>query len=337
MAKKQKIELTPEEKTAKKIRHSNGWVRFWAIIVSLALTLVIFSAAKNGIGAPKAEKTAVTNANSSNTNSSNNTSNNNNSSSSNNNNSSSSNNTASGDNSSSGNTGAANTGAATNEAEELVKALNAATAAAAKGSYTWTRDRNIDGDIDVGGMTKAVDTAIKIFDKSENAGLSNTVGWFVEITRDGVAPNSKVVNGAWVDEGYDDYELMMPTKLTANDIKVISAKDGSYEFTIPDVTNPKRDAAAPLSRLTNDFLTEEDVAAALEKETSGAVTVSPSTVEYSNVKAKATIKEGKLTAYTISYYAKVNPLVVQLPKLLGISLGTVEGYGALNTTITYTF
>ena len=38
MAKKQKGELTPEEKAAKKLRHSNGWVRFWAIVVALALT-----------------------------------------------------------------------------------------------------------------------------------------------------------------------------------------------------------------------------------------------------------------------------------------------------------
>ena len=34
MAKKQKVELTPEEKAAKKLRHSNGWVRFWAIVAS---------------------------------------------------------------------------------------------------------------------------------------------------------------------------------------------------------------------------------------------------------------------------------------------------------------
>ena len=36
MAKKQKVELTPEEKAAKKLRNSNGWVRFWAIVVALA-------------------------------------------------------------------------------------------------------------------------------------------------------------------------------------------------------------------------------------------------------------------------------------------------------------
>lgn len=333
MAKKEKIELTPEEKAAKKIRRSNGWVRFWAIVVAFALTAAIFSAAKKGIGAPEVKEAVATNNNSNNnSNNSNNNSSNNNAS---NNNASSGNNNSTGDNSANANDGGGSA-TATNEAEELVKALNAATADAAKGSYKWERDRNMDGDIDVGNMTSAVDKVIKAFDKSENAGLSNTVGWFVEITRDGVAPNGKVVNGAWAEEGFDDYEMLMSTKLTANDVKVISAKDGVYEFTVADATNPKRDAAVPFSRLTNDFLTEEDVSAALEKETKGAAVVGPSTVEYSNIKAKATIKDGKLTAYTISYYAKVNPLVVKL-SLFGISLGTVNGYGALNTTITYTF
>ena len=45
MAKKQKVELTPEEKAAKKLRHSNGWVRFWAIVVALALTAGIYGLA----------------------------------------------------------------------------------------------------------------------------------------------------------------------------------------------------------------------------------------------------------------------------------------------------
>ncbi len=36
MAKKEKIQLTPEEIEAKKIRRSNGWTRFWAIVVALA-------------------------------------------------------------------------------------------------------------------------------------------------------------------------------------------------------------------------------------------------------------------------------------------------------------
>ncbi len=34
-----KVQLTPEEIAAKKIRRSNGWTRFWAIVVALVLVV----------------------------------------------------------------------------------------------------------------------------------------------------------------------------------------------------------------------------------------------------------------------------------------------------------
>ena len=46
MAKKEKIQLTPEEIEARKIRRSNGWTRFWAIVVALALTAGVFAFAR---------------------------------------------------------------------------------------------------------------------------------------------------------------------------------------------------------------------------------------------------------------------------------------------------
>ncbi|MEG1551560.1 MAG: hypothetical protein RR355_04750 [Oscillospiraceae bacterium] len=42
MANKNKVELTPEELAAKKIRKSNGWVRFWAILLAFVLTIGLF-------------------------------------------------------------------------------------------------------------------------------------------------------------------------------------------------------------------------------------------------------------------------------------------------------
>ncbi len=59
MAKKEKIQLTPEEIEAKKIRRSNGWTRFWAIVVALALTAGVFAFARNQ-GIKASEGTEVT-------------------------------------------------------------------------------------------------------------------------------------------------------------------------------------------------------------------------------------------------------------------------------------
>ena len=110
--------LTPEEIAEKKIRRSNGWTRFWAIVLALVLVgaSTAFATKKAGEAneeaaakqAELASQYAAANANAGNTQSWN-----------------------------EGETGGGNdpTTPASNEAEEAAKAINAATAAAATAGY----------------------------------------------------------------------------------------------------------------------------------------------------------------------------------------------------------
>ena len=51
MAKKEKVQLTPEEIADRKIRRSNGWTRFWAIFLSFAIVAGVFAFARSqGLG-----------------------------------------------------------------------------------------------------------------------------------------------------------------------------------------------------------------------------------------------------------------------------------------------
>ena len=186
MAKKEKIQLTPEEIEAKKIRRSNGWTRFWAIVVALALTAGVFAFARTQ-GIKASEGTEVTtsesgeNSNSGNNNSSNTNNNsatpvNSNTNSNTNNNSSSDNNSAApADNS--GNSAAP---AGANDAASVADLINKATAAAvnAKAGYDWERHCTVEN-IDVGSSlaTNALNSIIHIVDS--NADLNSVVGGFL--------------------------------------------------------------------------------------------------------------------------------------------------------------
>ena len=63
MAKKEKVQLTPEEIADRKIRRSNGWTRFWAIFLSFAIVAGVFAFARSqGLGSASSDEitTAVT-------------------------------------------------------------------------------------------------------------------------------------------------------------------------------------------------------------------------------------------------------------------------------------
>ena len=60
MAKKEKVQLTPEELAAKKLKTKKGWARFGAVVLALAITLVIYKfGAKDGHKINKVEAQTV--------------------------------------------------------------------------------------------------------------------------------------------------------------------------------------------------------------------------------------------------------------------------------------
>ena len=301
--------LTPEEIAEKKIRRSNGWTRFWAIVLALVLVGASTAFATKKAGDANAEAAAkqaelasqyaAANANAGNTQSWN-----------------------------EGETGGGNdpTTPASNEAEEAAKAINAATAAAATAGYEWKRTSEYTQPIDVGNATETLNKVIHMVDA--NASLDSVVGGFLGIGK----KDAKIEKGKDAAEciGYhgENYKLKA-TSLKASDLKNLKVEDGKYTFTLEDTTNLVKDGSTSLSRLTDDIVTLEEISSEIKAQVS-VVDVNSLDAKYSNIKVEAVITDGKLVSMTYSYDAAVSKLAL---KALGIS---ITGKGAMHTEASYT-
>lgn len=330
MSKKDKL-LTPEELAAKKIRKSNGWTRFWAIVVALVLVCGVFAVAQtNGkkVSAEIKSETTTSADTAANADSSAGWDS-----------GSTGGDTATvggdtaavgGDTSNSGGTAANNGGAAannggaaadTNAAATAANAINAATAKAAKAGYTWARVCNIEK-VDVGNATDALNRIIHMVD--ENASINSVVGNFLG------AGNKKetVPKGGNAEEitGNKNYPLKA-TALKAEDLQGLKVEGNKYSFTLAAASNPQKDNSTPISRLTNDFITlaevQEGVANALGG-LSRLLSVKSADVEFKNIAVTLTIENGNLKELHYSYYMDV--------KSLELSVATGTGYGTVEAT-----
>ena len=343
MAKKEKIQLTPEEIEAKKIRRSNGWTRFWAIVVALALTAGVFAFARTQ-GIKASEGTEVTtsesgeNSNSGNNNSSNTNNNsatpvNSNTNSNTNNNSSSDNNSAApADNS--GNSAAP---AGANDAASVADLINKATAAAvnAKAGYDWERHCTVEN-IDVGSSlaTNALNSIIHIVDS--NADLNSVVGGFlgrgdkqetvpkgmtldtIDVPKDD-GGTEKVYHGA-------SYTLKA-SNLQAADIQNLSVNGDTYEFDLADSNNPDRSGNTAFSRFCNDIVVVDEVNKEIQEQVGDKVSVNSLDASYHNIHVKAVITDGQLKELSYSMKADAS---------LGIKAGlTINGSGNLDANAKY--
>ena len=301
--------LTPEEIAEKKIRRSNGWTRFWAIVLALVLVGASTAFATKKAGDANAEAAAkqaelasqyaAANANAGNA--------------------------QSWDD---GKTSGGNdpTAPASNEAEEAAKAINAATAAAATAGYEWKRTSEYTQPIDVGNATETLNKVIHMVDA--NASLDSVVGGFLGIGK----KDAKIEKGKDAAEciGYhgENYKLKA-TSLKASDLKNLKVEDGKYTFTLEDTTNLVKDGSTSLSRLTDDIVTLEEISSEIKAQVS-VVDVNSIDAKYSNIKVEAVITDGKLVSMTYSYDAAVSKLAL---KALGIS---ITGKGAMHTEASYT-
>lgn len=306
MAKKEKIELTPEERQARETRKKEkrklfgdtfvrACVFFLAVAFVYSVTYVAFGQGTTIYQSVQASGTASG---------------------------------GSAGTSAGGSTSTDTAAPVSNEAEEAAKAINEATAAAAAAGYTWNRTSEFTKDIDVGGSTatNAINTVIQAVDS--NANINSVVGGFIGIgTKD--ATIAKGADAA-TEIGYhgDSYKLKATT-LEAADLQGLTKNGDTYTFTLANADTPKKDGATALNRLTDDIVTQEEVSAEIQEQVGSSITVSSLVGTYSNIKVEVTITDGKLQKLTYSYDAEVTELGLK------VAILTVKGTGAMHTEATY--
>ena len=318
MAKKQKVELTPEEKAAKKLRHSNGWVRFWAIVVALALTAGIYGLAST-TASKESAATGTAAASGSSTGSS--------SSSSGSSSGSSASSSSSGASASAGdNSGAAAAASTGVDAAAAAEAINAATAKAVAAGYHWTRTAEYTEPVDVGNATGALNKIIQGIDSE--ADLNSVVGGFIGIG-DKEMDIAKGGNAAEQIEYHGENYALQATSLQASDLKNLKVDGNTYTFEVENASSPQTDKSTAMSRLTNDILTQDQVSTEIKNFVSAA-NVNSAAIEYSNIKATVVIEDGTLKEFKYSYDGKVTELNIK------IAIVSVNGKGAMHVEGAYT-
>ena len=326
MAKKQKVELTPEEKAAKKLRHSNGWVRFWAIVVALALTAGIYGLASVTAGKETAA-TGTATASGSSTGSSSSSSGSSSGSSSSSSSGASASSSSSGASASAGDSSGAAAAASTGvDAAAAAEAINAATAKAVAAGYHWTRTAEYTEPVDVGNATGALNKIIQGIDSE--ADLNSVVGGFIGIG-DKEMDIAKGGNAAEQIEYHGENYALQATSLQASDLKNLKVDGNTYTFEVENASSPQTDKSTAMSRLTNDILTQDQVSTEIKNFVSAA-SVNSAAIEYTNIKATVVIEDGTLKEFKYSYDGKVTELNIK------IAIVSVNGKGAMHVEGAYT-
>ncbi len=197
--------------------------------------------------------------------------------------------------------------------------VNKATADAVKASYKWARTSEYVDPIDVGSATGILNGIIQGIDK--NSDLNSVVGGFL-----GIGNKEGTVTAGAAEEGVKEDYLLKAMSLTESDVSSL-AKDGdTYNIVIKDCANVKKDGSNSLSRVTNDFITHEEVVDGISGFTT-AIQVTSSDVQFSAIQVSATIVEGKLTNLVIKYHFKAT---------LNLKAGlTITGKGSADYSMTY--
>lgn len=181
--------------------------------------------------------------------------------------------------------------------QELVEKLNAATAFGVGYTAVHAAMPTEDGRVNIGAQTETVNSILAKFGMS----LDIIVGEFngMKVTESGdpdvimyrVAKGKtaeEAVAAAKYDASYANYGLM-PTQLTADDIAIVEAdaETGYYMFTLKNVDNPNRRADCGLTRLTADYLVQNEVAARIQS-AAGITEVASSPLKLTDLETKYT-------------------------------------------------
>ena len=231
--------------------------------------------------------------------------------------------------------GGASAGA--NDPASVANLINSATAAAvnSKAGYNWSRDCTV-ANIDVGGSTATGIINRLIGSISEGDDLNSVVGGFLgNGSKKETVPKGQTLDTIDVkkDDGtteklyHGSSYTLKASQLQPGDIQNLQVNGNTYEFDLPDSSNPDRSGNTPLSRFCNDIVVREEVESELKGYTD-AVTVNSLDANYHNIHVKATIEDGKLTALSYSMKADAK---------LGIKIGiAITGTGNLDATASYT-
>lgn len=214
--------------------------------------------------------------------------------------------------------------------EAVVALLNNATAKAADGTYTLTRNSAYteSGHASIGAATETVNSVLG----AANTSLDDLVGTF-----NGVGDvQANVVKGA-ADDVNENY-FLMATQLKADDIAVTKANlvTGEYMFALKNVANPNRAADCGLTRMTNDYLVQNELAplvanlASTNNEAFSLVKLSDLEMNYSNIYVSFRVNPltGDLLSLTYTYesYGKFT-----------VRTNTLQVVGAATSTTTTTY
>lgn len=329
MAKKEKVTLTPEEIEAKKARKKEKRIIFgktferaivWLLAVVLVYSVTYISLNNKGVAAVSATpaQSGSQNAGGSASKSDWDTSANGSGSS-----QSGSQSSTSGDNASGGNAAAAEAGV---DAAAAAEAINAATAKAVAAGYHWTRSAQYTQPVDVGNATGALNKIIQGIDSE--ATLDSVVGGFLGIGDKEMDIEKGGSAAEQIDYHGENYALQA-TSLQAGDLKNLKVDGNTYTFEVENASSPQHDKSTAMSRLTNDFLTQDEISSEIKGFISAA-SVNSAAIEYSNIKATVVIEDGTLKEFKYSYDGKVTDLNIK------IAIVSVNGKGAMHVEGAYT-
>lgn len=300
---KQKMPLSPEQaeiKAMKKEKSSNGWTKFFAIVLALVLAAGTFvlgqTTAKKAV---EAAGTGVTTPGNTTTPGGETTDPNGGE-------SMFPSDPGTGETTPGGETttpggetttpgGETNAPAAQHTKATVAKALNEATAKAAKASYKFERSAKFTKNIDVGSLTSALDGIIKGVD--ENASLNSVVGGFLGIKDQPIT--GEVKNGKG--EGFDAKYMIKAMALTEADIQSFQVSGNKYQVQIKNCVTP--DANSAWAHASNDYITFDEVNTSIAGAVGNAVKVVPaeSSATYKNILITAVIENGNLTSLEYKY------------------------------------
>ena len=103
----------------------------------------------------------------------------------------------------------------------------------------------------------------------------------------------------------------------------LKVEGDTYTFKLADASNPQKDGGTSLHRLTDDFITQDEVAQGIKDglgALSALVSVKSSDVVFKNIEVTVVIKEGKLESLSYKYDMVVNKLA------LNVATGVGNGY-----------
>lgn len=214
-------------------------------------------------------------------------------------------------------------------AADVAAAINSATASAVNGGagYTWTRESRFTESVNVGGATSILNSIIQNIDP--NASLDSVVGSFVGIGENRVTVGKGQDAADAIGYHGENYRLKA-TALRTEDIQNLQADGNTYTFTLPDARSPQKNGDTALSRLTDDVLTQAEVAAEIEMQIGSMLSVTSLDILYSDIRVTAVIEDGTLRELRYSFSADVQELG------LTTSIIPITGTGAMTTSASYT-